>query len=128
MLRMIRDYLGPRKLTLFLAVVCMAGGAATTAALAWLLDPAIKLIFLDKREDMLLLIPAAIVVVVLLRAGFNYGETVFSSIVGQSIVADVQRDMVRSMAALDLERLNRVHSGQFISNFLYDATCCATPS
>ena len=69
---------------------------------------------------MLLLIPAAIVVVVLLRAGFNYGETVFSSIVGQSIVADVQRDMVRSMAALDLERLNRVHSGQFISNLLYD--------
>ena len=120
MLRMIRDYLGPRKLTLFLAVVCMAGGAATTAALAWLLDPAIKLIFLDQREDMLLLIPAAIVVVVLLRAGFNYGETVFSSIVGQSIVADVQRDMVRSMAALDLERLNRVHSGQLISNLLYD--------
>ena len=120
MLRMIREYLGPRKLTLFLAVVCMAGGATTTAALAWLLDPAIKLIFLDQREDMLLLIPVAIVVVVLLRAGFNYGETVFSSIVGQSIVADAQRDMVRSIAMLDLERLNRVHSGQFISNLLHD--------
>jgi subfamily B ATP-binding cassette protein MsbA len=122
MARMIRDYLGPRKFTLFAAILCMAGGAAMTAALAWLLDPAIKLIFLDKREDMLLLIPVAIVFVVLLRAGFNYGDTVFSSIVGQSIVADAQRDMVRSMAALDLERLNRVHSGQFISNLLYDVS------
>ena len=76
MLRMVRDYLGPRKLTVFFAVLCMIGGAATTAALAWLLDPAIKLIFIDKRMDMLLLIPAAIVLVVLLRAGFNFGETV----------------------------------------------------
>ena len=122
MLRMIRDYLGPRKLTLFFAVLCMAGGAAMTAALAWLLDPAIKLIFLDKREDVLFLIPAAIVLVVLLRAGFNFGETVLSSIVGQRIVADAQRDMVRSMAALDLDRLSRVHSGQFISNLLYDVS------
>jgi hypothetical protein len=45
--RMIRDYLGPRKYTLVLAVLCMAGGAATTAALAWLLDPAIRLVFLE---------------------------------------------------------------------------------
>ena len=121
-LRMVRDYLGPRKLTLFFAVLCMMGGAATTAALAWLLDPAIKLIFIDKRMDMLLLIPAAIILVVLLRAGFNFGETVLSTTVGQSIIADLQRDMVRSMAALDLERLNRVHSGHFISNLLYDAS------
>ena len=121
-LRLVRDYLGPQKLTLLVAVLCMAGGAATTAALAWLLDPAIKLIFLDKRADMLLLIPVAIVVVVLLRAGLNFGETVLSTTVGQRIVADAQRDMVRSMAAFDLERLNRVHSGQFISNVLYDVS------
>src|SRR5262245_63311949 len=92
-LRMIRDYLGPQKLTLFLAVLCMAGGAATTAALAWLLDPAIKLIFLDKRVDMLLLIPAGIVFVVFVRGAFNYGEAVLSATVGQRIVADAQRDM-----------------------------------
>ena len=121
-LRLIRDYLGPQKLTLVFAVLCMAGGAATTAALAWLLDPAIKLIFLDKRMDMLLLIPATIVVVVLLRGAFNYGESVMSATVGQRIIADAQSDMVRSIAAFDLDRLNRVHSGQFISNLLYDVT------
>jgi subfamily B ATP-binding cassette protein MsbA len=121
-LRLIRDYLGPQKLTLFFAVLCMAGGAATTAALAWLLDPAIKLIFLDKRMDMLLLIPAAIVLVVFVRGALNYGEAVLSATVGQRIISAAQSDMVRSIAAFDLERLNRVHSGQFISNLLYDAT------
>ena len=121
-LRLIRDYLGPQKLTLFFAILCMVGGAATTAALAWLLDPAIKLIFLDKRMDMLLLIPAAIVLVVLVRGGFNYGEAVLAATVGQRIVSDAQRDMVRSIAAFDLDMLNRVHSGQFMSNLVYDAT------
>jgi len=120
--RLLRDYLGRQKLTLLFAVLCMAGGAATTAALAWLLDPAIKLIFLEKRSDMLFVIPAIVVGVVLLRALLNFGETVFSNSVGQRIVADAQRAMIKSLAAFDLERLNLVHSGQFISNFLYDAT------
>ena len=120
--RLLRDYLGRQKLTLFFAILCMAGGAATTAMLAWLLDPAIKLIFLEKRADMVLLIPAAIVTVVFVRAALNFGETLLSNSVGQRIVAEAQRAMVRSLVAFDLGRLNLVHSGQFISNFLYDAT------
>ena len=62
------------------------------------------------------------VVVVFVRGAFNYGETKFNSTVGRSIAADVQRDMFGSLIALDLARLNAVHSGQFVSNFLYDAT------
>src|SRR5258708_24148091 len=41
---------------------------------------------------------------------------------GQRIVGDTQRDMVRSLIGFGLQRLNLVHCGQFISNFLYDAT------
>src|SRR3954468_17380667 len=73
--RLLRDYLKRQKLTLVFAVLCMAGGAAMTGILAWLLDPAIKLVFLEKRADMVLLIPAAIVGAVTLRAALNFGET-----------------------------------------------------
>jgi ATP-binding cassette, subfamily B, bacterial MsbA len=120
--RLLHDYLKRQKLTLFSAVLCMAGGAAMTGILAWLLDPAIKLVFLDKRPDMVLLIPLAIVGAVLLRAGLNFGEMALTNLLGQKIVADSQRDMVKSLIDFDLQRLNLVHSGQFISNFLYDAT------
>src|SRR5579871_2338847 len=120
--RLLGDYVGRRKVTLVFAVLCMAGGAAMTGLLAWLLDPAIRYVFLEKRTDMVLLIPLAIVAAVTLRAALNFGETVFSNMVGQNIVADTQRDMVKSLIALDLQRLNLVHSGQLISNFLYDAT------
>src|SRR5258707_516862 len=120
--RLLRDYLGRQKLNLAFAVVCMAGGAAMTALLAWLLDPAIRYVFLEKRTDMVLLIPVAIVAAVTVRAALNFGETALTNMLGQRIVADTQRDMVRSLIGFDLQRLNLVHSGQFISNFLYDAT------
>jgi subfamily B ATP-binding cassette protein MsbA len=120
--RLLHDYLRRQKLTLTFAVLCMAGGAAMTGILAWLLDPAIKLVFLEKRADMVLLIPAAIVGAVTLRAALNFGEMALANMLGQKIVADSQRDMVRSLTDFDLQRLNLVHSGQFISNFLYDAT------
>jgi subfamily B ATP-binding cassette protein MsbA len=120
--RLLHDYIGRRKLTLGFAIFCMAGGAAMTALLAWLLDPAIRYVFLEKRPDMVVLIPLAIIAAVTLRASLNFGETALTNIVGQNIVADTQRDMVKSLIALDLQRLNLVHSGQFISNFLYDAT------
>jgi subfamily B ATP-binding cassette protein MsbA len=120
--RLLRDYLGRQKLNLAFAIVCMAGGAAMTALLAWLLDPAIRYVFLEKRSDMVLLIPLAIVAAVTVRAALNFGETALTNMLGQRIVADTQRDMVRSLIGFDLQRLNLVHSGQFISNFLYDAT------
>ncbi len=120
--RLLRGYVGPNKGALALALLCMLGGSVTTGALPWLLDPAIKYIFLDKRMDMLVLIPAAVVVVVFLRGAFNYGESTFSNVLGQGIIAATQRDMFKSLMASDLQRLNAVHSGQFVSNFLYDAT------
>src|SRR5215472_11639116 len=98
--RLLRDYIGRRKLTLVFAVLCMAGGAAMTGLLAWLLDPAIRYVFLEKRADMVLLIPLAIVAAVTLRAALNFGETAFSNVVGQNIVADTQRDMVKSLIGL----------------------------
>ncbi len=70
---------------------------------------------------MVLIIPAAIVLTVLVRGLFNFGETALTNLVGQNIIADAQKDMVRSLTRFDLGQLNLVHSGQFISNFLYDA-------
>jgi subfamily B ATP-binding cassette protein MsbA len=120
--RLVRDYVGPHKVTLSLAILCMIGGAAMPPILAYLLEPAIRLIFEDRREDMLVLIPLAIFAVVTARFLFNYFEGALSNSIGQKVVAAVQRDMFKSMVRLDIANLNAVHSGQFVSRFLYDAT------
>ncbi len=41
---------------------------------------------------------------------------------GEKVVAQAQRDMFAQLMRRDLADLNAVHSGQFVSNFLYDAT------
>src|SRR5262245_61125643 len=110
--RMLRQYIGRQKWTVAFAILCMAGGAAMTAVLAWLLDPVIRLIFLEKHADMVLIVPAAVVAAVLVRAALNYGEAAITNSVGQRIIADIQRDMIKSMVAFDLGRLSLVHSGQ----------------
>ncbi len=121
-MRMLRDYVGRQKLTLVLAIVCMLGGAITAALLAYIFDPMIRYLFVEKRADMVFVVPALAMAIVILRAGFNYGEAVFMNSVGQHVVAGTQRDMAKSIFAFDLAELNAVHSGQFVSNFLYDAT------
>jgi ATP-binding cassette, subfamily B, bacterial MsbA len=120
--RLLHDYVGPRKVTLALAVLCMIGGALMPPILAWLLDPAIKYIFIEKRPDMVTLIPLAILVVITLRFFFNYTEATLNNSIGQGVVADVQRDMFKSLVRLDMADQNAVHSAQFVSRFLYDAT------
>ena len=122
--RLLHDYLGRQKVALAIAIVCMVGGAVTATFLAYYLDPMIKYLFLEKRADLVFLVPAIAMAVVLLRAAFNYGEARFVNTLGQEVViAGTQRATFGGIFALDLaERLNAVHSGQFISNFLYDAT------
>ncbi len=120
--RLLSDYLGPQRWTLAAAALCMIGGAITPPALAWLVEPAVQYFFIQPRGDMLVFIPAALMGIVLLRAVCNFGEAALMGTIGQRITAGTLADMAKSIVAFDLKTLNAVHSGEFISNFLYDAT------
>lgn len=120
--RLVRDYMSHQWSRLGLAVLCMLLTAGMTGALAWLLDPAIKLIFLEKRADMLVAIPLAIVAVVTFRAFASFGEQALINGVGERVVAAAQRDMFHSQVRQDIDALNAVHSGEMVSKFLYDTT------
>src|SRR5271155_2741563 len=72
--RLLHDYMGGQWASLALAVVCMLSTAALTGVLAWIIDPAIRLIFEEKRVDMLAIIPLGVIAVVALRAVTSFGE------------------------------------------------------
>ncbi|MGH6889181.1 MAG: ABC transporter ATP-binding protein [Rhizomicrobium sp.] len=120
--RLLRDYMGRRWNRLALAAVCMIITAGMNGALAWLLDPVTKEIFLDSNARMLPVLSLAIVGIVALRAATGFGEQYTLNNVAERVVADVQRDMFASQIRLDLATLNDVHSGELVSRFLYDAT------
>jgi subfamily B ATP-binding cassette protein MsbA len=119
--RLARDYLGHRYLTLGAAVFCMTVTSSMNGALAWLLDPASRKIFLEKDSGMVVGITLAIMAVVAVRAITSFGEQYILNAIAERVVSEVQRDMFRSQISLDIGALQEVHSGEVVSKFLYDA-------
>ena len=120
--RLFRDSIKPYTLKLFSSLFFMIIIALSTGATAWLLDPAIDKIFLDKDESMLLLIPIAIILTLLIKSIATYIQIVLLNGVAQNIIADTQIKLFKKIINADLAWLHKIHSAKIISNFLYDVT------
>ena len=96
--------------------------AASTAAIAWLLDPAIKKIFIDKDQTLIFLIPAFIVVAFSAKGISLYLAKANMIFVGEEIKKLLQFDMISSLIKADTKIIDKKHSGKFISNLTYDVT------
>jgi subfamily B ATP-binding cassette protein MsbA len=120
--RLLRDYLGNQKALLALGIFCMIITASMQGALAGIINPAIKRIFILKHAGQLVIIPLEIMAVMILRAVSGFGEQSITNTIAERIVSMLQRDMFRSQIKLDIGALNAVHSSEMISKFLYDTT------
>ena len=120
--RLFRDSIRPYALKLFSSLFFMVIIALSTGATAWLLDPAIDMIFLDKDESMLLLIPIAIILTLFIKSIATYIQIVLLNGVAQNIIADTQIKLFRKIINADLAWLHKIHSAKIISNFLYDVS------
>ena len=98
----------------------------TTAATAWLLDPAIKEIFENKNRQMLYLIPLAIVFTFIIKAFSIYGIRIITIKVGIKIIKNIQTLMARKFLLSDISHITKKHSGKYLSNFTNDITILFT--
>ena len=103
-----------------LALFLSFGVAGGTAAIAWLLDPAIKKIFIDQDKTMMLLIPAAIVVAFSVKGLSLYFSRIALIKVSQEIIRKLSAQMTSRILESDIHTLESKHSGKYISHFLYD--------
>jgi subfamily B ATP-binding cassette protein MsbA len=94
----------------------------TTAATAWLLDPAIKEIFENKNKQMLYLIPVAIVFTFIIKAFSIYGTRIITIKVGIKIIKNIQTLMAQKFLLSDISHITKKHSGKYLSNFTNDIT------
>ena len=92
----------------------------TTAATAWLLDPAIKEIFENKNREMLYLIPLAIVFTFIIKAFSIYGTRIITIKVGIKIIKNIQTLMAQKFLLSDISHITKKHSGKYLSNFTND--------
>lgn len=98
----------------------------TTAATAWLLDPAIKEIFENKNTQMLYLIPLAIVFTFIIKAFSVYGTRIITIKVGIKIIKNIQTLMAQKFLLSDISHITKKHSGKYLSNFTNDITILFT--
>jgi subfamily B ATP-binding cassette protein MsbA len=98
----------------------------TTAATAWLLDPAIKEIFENKNKQMLYLIPLAIVFTFIIKAFSIYGTRIITIKVGIKIIKNIQTLMAQKFLLSDISHITKKHSGKYLSNFTNDITILFT--
>jgi len=118
--RLFRDYSKKYLDKIFLAAFFSIIVAASTSAIAWLLDPAIKKLFLDKDQSLIFIIPIAIIVAFSAKGiSLYFAKTTMISI-AEEVKKQLQFDMVKSLINADLQQIQKKHSGKFISNLTYD--------
>ena len=94
--------------------------AGSTSAIAWLLDPAIKKLFIEKDQSLILIIPLLIIFAFASKGFSLYLAKKTMIAVGESIKKKLQSDMLNNLIQTDTQIIDKKHSGKFISNLTYD--------
>tara|TARA_B110000967_G_scaffold174152_1_gene186168 strand:- start:335 stop:2074 length:1740 start_codon:yes stop_codon:yes gene_type:complete len=96
--------------------------AGSTSSIAWLLDPAIEKIFVEKDQSLILIIPLLIIIAFATKGVALYFAKATMIKVAEEIKKMLQSQMVKSLINADTQLIDKKHSGKFISNLTYDVT------
>ena len=94
--------------------------AISTSATAWLLDPAIEKIFINKDQTLIILIPLAIIIAFAAKGISLYLAKLLMINVSEEVKKILQIDMLKSFIKADTEVIESNHSGKYISNLNFD--------
>ena len=106
---------------ILLALVLSLIVASSTAATAWLLDPAVKKIFIDKDKVLSWLIPICIVFAFSAKGISLYFARINIINVGERIGGELKSQVANNILYSDIQTLDKRHSGKYISNIMFDA-------
>ncbi|MDC1126810.1 ABC transporter ATP-binding protein [Candidatus Pelagibacter sp.] len=120
--RLYKDYSKKYLNKIILSALLSVLVAGSTSSIAWLLDPAIKKLFIEKDQSLLILIPFMIIVAFTIKGLSLYFAKATMISVGEEIKKELQFDMVNSLIKTDTQIIDKKHSGKFISNLTYDVT------
>ena len=118
--RLYKDYTKNFLNKIFLAVFFSILVAASTSATAWLLDPAIDKIFLNRDQSLLLIIPFFIIIAFATKGISLYLAKILMINVAEEVKKKIQIDMLSSFIKADTEYIENKHTGKYISNLNFD--------
>ena len=120
LLRLYNDYTKKYLKKIIISLLLSIIVAASTSSIAWLLDPAIKKIFLEKDDTLICLIPLAIILAFVAKGVSLYIAKKIMIRVSGELTAEVQLDLFKSILKSDTKKLENKHSGKYLSHLTYD--------
>ena len=118
--RLYKDYTRKHLKKILLALLLSVAVAGSTSSIAYLLDPAIKQIFIKKDQTLILIIPLLIVIAFAVKGLSLYVAKVIMIGVSEEVRKDVQVNMLDKLIDADTKLIDNKHSGKFISNLTND--------
>ena len=105
---------------IFVAVFFTILLAGSTSGVAYLLDPAIKQLFIEQEQSLIYIIPGLIILAFIVKGSSLYIARVIMINVSEEVRKDIQTDMFANIIKADTQLIDKKHSGKFISNLIYD--------
>ena len=118
--RLYRDYTRKFLSKIVIAFILSLILAGSTSSIAYLLDPAIEKIFLNKDKTLILLIPFFIILAFAAKAASLYGAKVIMIRISEEVRKALQMDMMKSLIKADTNFIEKKHSGKIITNLMND--------
>ena len=120
--RLYNDYTKKFLKKIFIAAFFSIFVAGSTSSIAWLLDPAIKKIFIEKDQTLILIIPLLIIIAFTTKGVSLYLAKTIMIGVGEEVKKILQSDMLKSFIEADTQFIEDKHTGKYISNLTFDVT------
>ena len=120
LLRLFNSYIKKHLFKLIMALLLSLSVASSTGAIAWLLDPAVKKIFIDQNKTMLILIPLAIALAFTIKGGSLYTARTILIAISNDVVRVMQTQLAKCILKSDISTIESKHSGKYIAHFFYD--------
>ena len=111
-----KKYLKKILLSVFFSIIL----AGSTSSVAYLLDPAIKKLFVEKDQTLIFLIPILIIIAFIFKGGSLYLAKVIMINVSEEVKKDIQQDMMTSLIKADTQLIENKHTGKFITHVIND--------
>ena len=111
-----RDYIS----YFIIAIAGMLMASGGTAASAWVIEPVLNKIFIEKNKDLLYLLPYAIIVIYVLKGLGTFLQAYFTAYIGQDIVRKFRERLLKNLLNLDMKFFNDYRTGELISRNIND--------
>ena len=118
--RLYREYVKKHINRILIALVLSIIVAASTSGIAWLLDPAVKKIFIEQDSVFAWTIPLLIIIAFSSKGLSLYLARINIIRVGEEVAGAIQKKVATNILLSDIQVLDNRHSGKYISNVMYD--------